>query len=80
MLYYIQFNIEYSNLKMGNKQTRGNEPRSFVSNDIALIDKNFTIISKIGSGGFGEVYKVSDSTGKFFAIKKIYKESKFRYV
>jgi len=37
--------------------------------------KDYTIISLIGQGGFGDVYKVSNSKGSLFAMKTEYKNA-----
>lgn len=34
-----------------------------------LIDNKYTIVSNLGEGAFGMVYKVTDSTGQFYALK-----------
>jgi hypothetical protein len=42
------------------------------------LDENFEVIVKIGTGGFGSVFKVKDiSTGKFFALKVLESRCKF---
>jgi len=44
----------------------------FIRNDTSIKQENIQILLKIGSGGFGTVYKVKDiSTSKIYAMKKI---------
>ena len=69
-------NICYKTIHINSDQYFVGNDLKYLQNFKKVFDKSFIECEKLGSGGFGEVFKVKDKFNLDFAVKKIYLNGK----
>ena len=69
-------NICYETIHINSDQYFVGNDLKYLQNFIKVFDKSFIECEKLGSGGFGEVFKVKNKFNLDFAVKKIYLNGK----